>query len=361
VSMLADVVDAVIGVDTHRDVHHAEIAHPSGAVIATCSVRNSGAGYAQLLSWARERAPGPQLAACIEGTRSYGARLARAAEAAGLTVIECEQPTRKARRGKGKSDPIDAHLAVLTALQLDAGKLPTPRADGDREALRILLCAREELTTTTTAQANRLRALLRDGEDHDLNLARARFTDTVLAGLARRRQPRDATRVLAVRHGEIRRLALALRDASRALKANRAELDAIVSEIAPGLTSRPGIGPVSAAQAIVSFSHAGRCRHEAAFARLAGTSPIEASSGRITRHRLNRGGDRALNRAIHVIARTRMRWDPATIAYVTRRRAEGRTDREIRRCIKRYIARQLYRALTTAMAPASASAASLTT
>lgn len=351
-SVLAELVDAVIGVDTHRDVHHAEIAHPSGAVIATCSVRNTSAGYAQLLSWARQHAPGPRLAACIEGTRSYGAGLARAAAAAGLTVIECEQPTRKARRGKGKSGPIDAHLAVLTALQLDAGKLPTPRADGDREALRILLCARQELTTTAAAQTNRLRALLRDGEDQDLDLARARarFSDTVLAALARLRQPRDASRAVAVRQGEIRRLALALRNASRTLKANRAELDAIVGELAPGLTSRPGIGPVSAAQTIVSFSHAGRCRHEAAFARLAGTSPIEASSGQITRHRLNRGGDRALNRAIHVIASTRMRCDPATIAYVTRRRAQGKTEREIRRCIKRYIARQLYRALTAALA-----------
>jgi len=350
VSMLADVVDAVVGVDTHRDVHHAEIAYPTGAVIATCSVRNSSAGSAQLLSWAREHAPGPRLAACIEGTRSYGAGLARAAAAAGLAVIECEQPTRKTRRGKGKSDPIDAHLAVLTALQLDAGKLPVPRADGDREALRILLCARQELTTTATAQANRLRALLRDGDDHDLDLARGSFSDAVLARLARRRQPPDASRALAVRQGEIRRLAVALREAARALKANRAELDAIVGELAPGLTSRPGIGPVTAAQAIVSFSHAGRCRHEAAFARLAGTSPVEASSGQITRHRLNRGGDRALNRAIHVIAGTRMRCDPATIAYVTRRRAQGKTDREIRRCIKRYTARQLYRALTAALA-----------
>jgi transposase len=350
VPMLADIVDAVIGVDTHRDTHHAEIAHPSGTVIATCSIRNSSAGYAQLLSWAREHAPGPRLAACIEGTRSYGSGLARAAAAAGLTVIECEQPTRKTRRGKGKSDPIDAHLAVLTALQLDAGKLPTPRSDGDREALRILLCARQELTTTATAQANRLRALLRDGDDQDTDLARARLSDTTLAGLARRRPPRDASRARAVRHAEIRRLALALRDAARALKANRAELDAIVSDLAPGLTGRPGIGPVSAAQAIVSFSHAGRCRHDAAFARLAGTSPIEASSGQVTRHRLNRGGDRALNRAIHVIATTRMRTDPATRAYVTRRRAQGKTDREIRRCLKRYIARQLYRSLTAAMA-----------
>jgi transposase len=350
VSMLADVIDAVIGVDTHRDVHHAEIAHPGGAVIATCSVRNTSAGYAQLLSWAIGHAPGPRLAACIEGTRSYGAGLTRAVAAAGLTVIECEQPTRKTRRGKGKSDPIDAHLAVLTALQLDAGKLPTPRADGDREALRILLCARQELTTTATAQANRLRALLRDGDDHDRDLARASLSLTTLTALARRRPPCDASRTQAVRHAEVRRLAVALRDAARALKANRANLSTIVSDLVPGLTSRPGIGPVSAAQAIVSFSHPGRCRHEAAFARLAGTSPIEASSGQINRHRLNRGGDRALNRAIHVIASTRMRCDPATLDYIARRRAEGKTDREIRRCLKRYIARQLYRALTTDMA-----------
>ena len=350
-SMLADAVDAVLGVDTHRDTHHAEIAHPSGAVIATCSAPNTSSGYAQLLSWAREHAPGPRLVASIEGTRSYGAGLARAAAAAGLVVIECEQPTRRTRRGKGKSDPVDAHLAVLTALRLDAGKLPTPRADGDREALRILLCARQELTTTATAQVNRLRALLRDGGDHDRALARGRLKGTALAALARRRQPHGATRAQAVRHGEIRRLALALREASRALKDNGAELDTIVSDLAPGLTSRAGIGPVSAAQAIVSFSHPGRCRHDAAFARLAGTSPIEASSGQVTRHRLNRGGDRALNRAIHIIATTRMRDDPATRAYLTRRRAEGKTDREIRRCLKRYIARQLYRTLTTAMAP----------
>jgi transposase len=142
--------------------------------------------------------------------------------------------------------------------------------------------------------------------------ARARFTDTTLAGLVRRRQPREASRQQAVRQSEICRLVLALREAGRALKANRAELHAIVNDLTPGLTTRPGIGPVSAAQAIVSFSHAGRCRNDAAFATLAGTSPIEASSEQTTRHRLNRGGDRALNKAIHVIANTRIRTDAAT-------------------------------------------------
>ncbi len=351
--MLAEVIDAVIGVDTHRDTHHAEIAYPTGAAIATRSISNDSAGYAQLLAWILDHAPGPRLVICIEGTRSYGVGLARAATAAGLTVIECEQPTRKTRRGKGKSDPIDAHLAVLAALGLHAEKLPTPRSDGDREALRILLTARQEMTTTTTAQTNRLRALLRDGDDTDRRLARARLTDTTLVGLTRRRQPREASREQAVRHAEIRRLTLALRDAGRALKANRAELHAIVNDLAPGLTQQPGIGPVTAAQAIISFSHPGRCRHDAAFAKLAGTSPLEASSGQTKRHRLNRGGDRALNKAIHVIANTRMRSCPTTRAYVARRTAEGKTNREIRRCLKRYIARQLYRDLTTAMTPAT--------
>ena len=148
-----------------------------------------------------------------------------------------------------------------------------------------------------------------------------------------------------MRHAEIRRLALALREAARALKANRAQLQTIVNDLVPGLIERRGIGPVSAAQAIVSFSHPGRCRNDAAFAALAGASPLPASSGRTVRHRLNRGGDRALNRALHTIATTRMRSCPTTQAYVARRTAEGKNPKEIRRCLKRYIARQLYRTL----------------
>ena len=349
--MLAELIDAVVGVDTHRDTHHVEIALPTGTPIATCSISNDTAGYAHLLAWILDHAPGPRIAVSIEGTRSYGIGLARAASAAGLLVLECEQPHRKARRGKGKSDPIDAHLAVLTALRLHADQLPIPRADGDREALRILLGARHDLTVTSTAQINRLRALLRDGNDTDHELARLALTDATLTGLARRRLPRDASREHAIRHAEVRRLALAVHDANRALKANRAQLQSIVDDLAPGLTDRPGIGPVTAAQAIVSFSHPGRCRNDAAFASLAGTCPIPASSGRTVRHRLNRGGDRALNRAIHTIATVRMRDCPATKAYIAQRTAEGKTIREIKRCLKRYIARQLYRALTASMTP----------
>ena len=161
--MLAETVDAVIGIDTHRDSHEVEIADNTGRPVAVMRIGNDSAGFAQLLAAIAEVAPGPRVAVCIEGSRSYGIGLARALAAAGLLVVECEQPARRKRRGKGKSDPIDAHLAVLAALRLNAGRLPVPRADGDREALRILLVARQEITEACNAQAGRLRALLLPG------------------------------------------------------------------------------------------------------------------------------------------------------------------------------------------------------
>ena len=349
--MLAETVDAVIGIDTHRDSHEVEIADPAGKPLAVMRIGNDSAGFTRLLAAIAEVVPGPRVAVCIEGSRSYGIGLARALAAAGLLVLECEQPARRQRRGKGKSDAIDAHLAVLAALRLDAGRLPVPRADGDREALRILLVARQEMTEGCTVQASRLRALLLAGDDTDRRAARATLSGKALARLAGREIPAQASREQAVRQAEIGRLALALSQARSQLKDNRAQLLAIVEDIAPGLTSRYGVGPVSAAQAIVSFSHPGRCRSEAAYAALGGTSPLPASSGQTVRHRLNRGGDRALNRAIHAIAVTRTRSCPRTRAYLARRTAEGKTPREIRRCLKRYIARELYRQLTRSMNP----------
>ncbi|MFY9650404.1 IS110 family transposase [Trebonia sp.] len=350
-TMLAETVDAVIGTGTHRDTHEVEIADAAGKPIAVLRISNDSAGFTRLLATIAKAAPGPRVAVCMEGSRSYGIGLARALAAAGLLVIECEQPSRRQRRGKGKSDPIDAHLAVLAALRLDASRLPVPRADGDREALRILLVARQEITVARTAQAGRLRALLLTGDDTDRQAARTTLPGKALAALAGRDLAADASREQAVRQAEIRRLAEALDQARRQLKDNRAQLLTIVEDIAPGLTNRYGVGPVSAAQAIVSFSHPGRCRSEAAFAALAGTSPVPASSGQTVRHRLNRGGDWALNRAIHAIALVRMRSCPRTRAYVARRTAEGKTPREIRRCLKRYIARELYRQLTRTMNP----------
>jgi transposase len=319
-------------------------------VLARVQVANDTAGFTRLIEWMAEHAPGPRVVAAVEGTRSYGIGLTRALTAAGLQVVECEQPARKDRRGRGKSDAIDAHLAVLFALRQDVDKLPIPRSDGPREAAaNPVMPARQEMVTASTGQINRLRALLLSGDDRDRAASRGAFTEQALSQLTRRRLPADADRLQAVRHGEIRRLTLAVREVAKAMKANRRELHELVEQIAPGLTARPGIGPVSAAQVVVSFSHLGRVRNDAAFAALAGTSPIPASSGQTVRHRLNRGGDRALNRAIHTIALVRMRTCARTRAYVERRTAEGKSTREIRRIIKRYITRELYRTLTAAM------------
>jgi len=345
-STVAEVVDVVVGGDTHADTHTLQIALPSGVEIATATFRSTTAGLAEVVAWVVEHAPGPRIVVGVEGSRSYGIALERVLTAAGMPVVEVERPARSDRRGRGKSDVIDARHAVLQVLAMDAGRLPTPRADGDREGLRILLGARRDLTTGKTAWANQLTALLRGGDDADRGLlGPGGWTQTTLTRLARRRHVSGQTREQVIRREEAQRLARAILGADTDLKTNLRQLRGLIDDLAPGLLDRVGIGPVSAAQALVSFSHPGRIHSEAAFASLAGASPLEASSGRTIRHRLNRGGDRALNRALHDIAKTRMRCDPRTHAYLQRRRAEGKTDREIRRCLKRYIARELFRTL----------------
>jgi transposase len=346
--MVAEEFDAVVGGDTHKASHTLEIVAASSVSLATITVSNDEYGYAEAIAWIAEHAPGPRIIVGLEGTRSYELGLARALTRAGLTVVEVERPKREQRRGKGKSDPIDAHLAALATLRMNTDRLPMPRADGDREALRILLVGRRELADTQTRQRNQLKALLLSGDDTERELSRARFSLTTLARIARRRGTGSETFEQAVRRGEARRLAIAVRDAERDLTANKKQVRHVVFRLAPDLLTRRGIGPVSAAAAIVAWSHPGRCRTNAAFAALGGASPIQASSGRVVRYRLNRGGDRQLNKALHTIANTRWRDCPRTAAYVQRRRAEGKGDGEIRRILKRYIARELYRALNQA-------------
>jgi transposase len=351
-AMVAEVVDAVIGGDTHKDTHTLEMLSPVGATITVLMIDNDEAGFAAAAGWIAEHAPGARLLVGLEGTRSYGIGLTRALRQAGLRVVEVERPRRAQRRGRGKSDPIDAHLAGLQVLRMDTDRLPIPRADGDREALRILLAGRRELSDAQTRNKNQLKALLLTGDEEDRALSRGHLSHTRLQAIIRRRSSKTPTRLQTIRRAEARRLAHAISDAERDLTANTTQLRQIVAELAPDLLTHTGIGPISAAQAIVSFSHPGRCRNDAAFAALAGAAPIPASSGKITRHRLNRGGDRQLNRALHTIATTRWRTCPRTATYINRRRTEGKTDNEIRRTLKRYIARELYRTLNTMPTPA---------
>lgn len=251
---LAKCVDAVVGINSHHDSHEVQITSSTGTLIAAVTISKNTAGYSELLSWIVTHTPGPRLAVSGQDTSCYAAGLARAAAAAGLAVIEPEQPVHPLRRGKGQPSPVDAHVAALTALHLDADRLSTSRAEADRDALRILLGARQDLTTTTTKQGTRLRALLLSGDRADRKIARATLTEAALISLARRPEPRSGIRQQVVRHGEIRRLALLLIATGRELRANSTQLRVIVDDLAPGLTDCPGIGPISAAQAIVSWS-----------------------------------------------------------------------------------------------------------
>ena len=292
---VADVVDAVVGGDTHADTHTLQIALPSSAAIATETFPNTPAGFAAAIGWIVEYAPGPRVVVGLEGTRSYGIALERALAGAGFPVVEVERPNKTDRRGRGKSDEIDARHAVLKVLAMDPDRLPTPRADGDREALRILLVARRDLNLSKTADSNRLTALLRGGDDDDRALVGS-WTRSRLEQITRRRSLPRHTREQTIRRAEARRLATAVLAAETELTRNSNQLQTIVSDLASDLTDRIGIGPVSAAQALVSYSHPGRIHSEAAFAALGGASPLKASTGKTKRHRLNRGGDRQLNR-----------------------------------------------------------------
>gem|GEM_PF-2956131 len=252
VPLLVETVDAIVGVNTHHGTHEVHISSPTGTPIATASISSNNASYTDLLTWIITHAPGPRLAVSGEQTSSYAAGVARAVAAVGLMVIERDEP-----HHKHHPDPIDVPSGDRTAAHLDTDRLPTG-TDSDRAALRILLSARQDMTITITAQSNRLRALLLSGDDTDRKIARGTLTEITLAGLIRRRQPGDATREHSVRHAEIRRLALAVSAAGRELNANTTQLQAIVDDLVPGLTDRRGIGPVGAAQAIVSLSDPSR-------------------------------------------------------------------------------------------------------
>jgi len=344
-AMLADTVDAVIGVDTHTDTHTACLLDRLGCQLGVITIPADQRGCRTLLAWAQQNAPGPRLVWSVEGTRSHGLGLTRYLHAHDQLVAEAGRPERASKRPGGKSDPADAARAARDALS--AQRLAQPRSDGSREALRILLTARAQATTARTAAVNTLKALILGAPDDLRRQLRSLST------------PRQASRCRSLRvhpsqpiaeqvlRAELRRLATHIGAWDTELRANKAQLRQLVAQTMPALLEQPGVGPMSAAQLLVSWSHKGRCRSEAAFAALAGTSPLQASSGTITRHRLNRFGDRELNRALHVIINWRMLHHTTTHDYMARRRAGQKTDPEIRRCLKRYAARQLFRLMET--------------
>lgn len=336
----------VIGVDTHARSHsYAILTAATGELIATKEFPTTPAGLKRALDWVASLTDG-DLATLwvIEGAATYGARLARTATDAGYEVAEAARMDARAHHRIGKSDPLDAHRIGAAVLPLQTDRLRHPRSDeGVRPALRVLVTARDHMSTERTAYINALTALLRTA---DLGFdARKPLTTSQIAEVAAWRT-RAEDIALSVARAEAIRLAKRIHALDVGLTENRSQLTNLLQQSkAAALLDQPGIGPVTAAVAYAAWSHHGRLRDEAAFAALAGVSPIPASSGNTTRHRLNRGGDRRLNRALHMATVALMAHNPETRAYVAKRRAEGLTNKEIRRCLKRYLARRIYRAL----------------
>ena len=348
-AIVADARPFVIGVDTHARNHAISIlACPTGEIVDEAQFPTTAAGLSRAVSWAGRRTGGDAgVLWVIEGTGTYGARLARAASDGGYAVVEAPRMNARANRGIGKSDPLDARRIAAAALPLHDTQLREPRADdGVRAAIKVLLASRDHMSTERTATINALTALLRVV---DLGIdARHPLTATQIVTIAAWRT-RDEDLATATARGEATRLAKRVAALDTELKDITKRITELVRQSPAGqLLDQPGIGPVTAAVALAAWSHLGRVRSEAAFASLAGASPVPASSGNTVRHRINRGGDRRLNRALHMAIVTRMRMDPRTRAYVERRTTEGRTLREIRRCLKRYLAREIYRRLNTA-------------
>jgi transposase len=341
--MLADEVDYVIGVDTHRDEHTlAVVVAPTGAVLAQTAVRANGRGYAQALRFAQSHAGGVR-AWAIEGAGHYGAGLTRYLGDRGETVLEVGRHARTERRLRGKDDPLDAVRAARTGLAAEA--LALPRAGQRQEALRVLLLSRRSAVDVRRVALVQLRSVIVTAPEQLRDELRRLPVTKLIQRCSRFRRSGSRT-------PDELAIVLALRSLARRIEAAAAEADELEREIlkhvralVPELLDEPGVGPIVAAQLIVTWSHKDRVRSEAAFARLAGVAPLPASSGQTIRHRLSRGGDRQLNRALHTVILHRRQHDPATRDYITRRIAEGKSARDATRILKRYLARHLYRVM----------------
>ncbi|NYD44657.1 transposase [Actinomadura luteofluorescens] len=347
--MTHDELEVTGGVDTHGLTHHAAVIDAVGRRLADREFPATVGGYRDLLKWMRVH--GTLTAVGVEGTGAYGAELARVMTAAGVTVVEVDRPDRKIRRMRGKSDPIDAYAAATAAatavLAGRATGVPKSR-DGVVEAIRVLRVARRSAVKARTQAMNQIRGLLVSAPARVREQVTGLNRATLIGALARLRPAGDLSDPPTATRAALRRLARRHQALDIEITELDTELGPLVQRAAPALLELFGVGTETAGQLLASAGdNAERMRSEAAFAHLAGVAPIPASSGRTRRHRLNRGGDRAANNALHTIVPVRMRHDPRTRAYVQRRTTQGLSKKEIMRCLKRFVAREIYRALTS--------------
>jgi transposase len=343
---MTDQRSAVVGgVDAHTDEHHVAVLDAQGRLLGTAAFPTTAEGYAGLIRWTRRHGKIERVG--VESTGAYAAGLVRALRSAGIRVVEVNQPHPHARQRLGKSDPIDAELAARAALSGQARAVPK-QTSGIVEAIRQLHVARTGALKARTAALQQLDDLLITAPQQLRDELRRGRTLKARAALCLHLRP-DTTRL----HEPMQAAKLSLRSLARrirALERELSELDAQLEQLAAIAAPRTiqlfGVGPQSTSQLLVTAGqNIERLKSEAAFAKLCAAAPIQASSGRTNRHRLDYGGDRQANRALHMIAVCRLRHDPRTRAYAERRKAEGLNRREIIRCLKRYIAREIYQTL----------------
>lgn len=337
--MAQDGAAVTLGVDTHADVHVAVLIDELGRVLGTRTVETVEPAYRRLLKWASGH--GDVRLAGVEGTGSYGAGLARFLAQQGIAVVEVDRPNRQRRRKLGKSDPVDAEQAARAALSGEARVVPKAR-DGIVESIRVLRITRSSAVKARTQVANQVRDILLTAPPEIRDPLR-RLTTRHRIDRCARFHADDSTRPAAATKRALRHLARRYQALTAEIRSLDADLIRLTNTAAPRLLAQAGVGVESAAKLLIAAGdNVDRLTSDAALAALCGVSPVEASSGRVVRHRLNRGGDRQANNALWTIAWNRLRYDPETRAYAERRTSEGRTRKEIIRCLKRFLARRLY-------------------
>jgi transposase len=333
----------VIGADTHKSSHTLVAVGLSGERRSCETVSSTRAGSERALAWARRLDEDRVWA--LEDCRHVSGRFERFLIARGERVVRVAPRlmagARRSVRERGKSDPIDALAVARAALREGLSSLPLARLEGRELDLRLLLDHHDDLVAQRSAEQQRLRWHLHDlDDDFDIPagaLDRSVWLERVGRRLARAEQ---ATRVHIARE-----LVASIKAKTRRIRALEQELSALVDELCPQLVAEPGCGPLTAAKLIAETAGADRFATDAKLARAAGVAPIPVSSGRRDRHRLDRGGNRQLNLALHRFAVNRARHHPATAAYLAKKHAEGKSRMEALRCLKRYLARHVWQLL----------------
>jgi transposase len=336
----------VLGADTHKSSHTiAVVDGASGQVLGDKTVGVGARGFAALVVWARGLA-GERVWA-LEDCRHVSGALERFLIARGERVVRVSTRlmagTRRSSRERGKSDQIDAIAVARAALAAGIETLPTAALAGPELDLRLLVDHRERLVRTRVALNSTLQWNLHDLWPELTLPGGALFSKKWTTRIGRRLARAEQTMRVRIARDELRRL----RELTATIKALRAEITEIVTALAPQLVAEPGCGPLTAAKLVGEIAGADRFASDAKLARAAGIAPIPASSGRTDRHRLDRGGNRQINAAIHRMAVTRARCDPHTQDYIARKKTEGKTNRDAIRCLKRHLARRICQLLRT--------------